>query len=628
MSATKISPQLEQAINLRIQQITDEDAHIKDFIRSISLSSNAVGTDDGKQFGTSIPTFFGSIDTFITNPSNVGVGIIARMIETDPTVLSAVQFKSLMMLSKIGEYQHTDKKIEDFVRRFITRMRGGWKASLEAQSSSGGYGFSVTEIIWGLNSKNEKVPFKLRTYHPSTLCFEVDQYGEVTDSGIIQFTIQNSQITNPNTLFPYFQHGFQVKNPFETPTDRLLPYRMPFLNNYGLVRIPKNKVIHHVQNSMLSFGSPYGKTSVRTAHLAWQLKVFFLKQMGIAGKRQAAPLLWGTAPMNQNKVEVEMPDGTKILKSPIQSLTDILSKREGDDAIVTGPEGAGYKLEALAAQMDLKQYLEVLNWIDVQIFRGFLLPSLVMTDGSAGSRSLGDKHFQVVDRIAEDDATTFSSTVVDQLVRPAIDMNFGEQDDYGHFAQRPQSIEERERLANMFVSLSNGGFVRPYDKIDGDFVRSALHLPEQDESFYAQSMPNFDPLNPDDALKPGDPGYTEDFTDRVNQRTQGDQDQSDNSNDPKKKSKNASSTGEDNPSEEQQLESKSDSAFNGAQVTAVVTVVTSVATGEIPHQTGIEILKSMFGFDDEQAKRLLPSDITKNVSKQSDDKPKADKEKK
>lgn len=66
--------------------------------------------------------------------------------------------------------------------------------------------------------------------------------------------------------------------------------------------------------------------------------------------------------------------------------------------------------------------------------------------------------------------------------------------------------------------------------------------------------------------------------------------------------------------DEAQLETKSDAAFNGAQVTAVVNVVTSVSTGEIPLQTGIEILKSMFGFSDEQASRLLPPDIISKVA--------------
>jgi hypothetical protein len=368
---------------------------------------------------------------------------------------------------------------------------------------------------------------------------------------------------------------------------------MPFINNYGLTRIPRNKVIHHVNNSMLSFGSPYGKSPVRTAHLAWQLKVFFLKQMGVAGKRQASPFIWATAPHSVNKVQTKFPDGTTKDLNPIEQLTEILAQRESDDSIITGPENAGYKLTAMANAMDLNQFLAVLNWLDTQIFRAFLLPSLVMTDGAAGSRSLGDKHFQVVDRIAEEECVGFTQTIINSVIKRAIDENFGEQDDYGHFAQRPQSIEERERMANMFSSLANVGFMKAYDKKDGDYVRSTLHLPEQDESFYAEPMPNFDPIDGDHVDPADSSGGAHVRDENI-----------------------ASDTA--NP-EQSELETKSTAAFNGAQVTAVVNVVTSVSTGVIPLQTGIEILKSMFGFTDEQAEKLLPSNIIKQVTKDEKD---------
>lgn len=495
-----LTPQLKREIENKLSELEAEDKFFKDMIFDLSPTSSSSSVQDSKpgQLGTSIPRQFGSLDTFIANPSNVSLGIIARMIETDDTVKSSVEFKSMMMLSKIGEYQNRDKKIEEFVRTFISKMDGPtFMESLEAQSSSGAYGFSVSEIIWGLNKTSQKVPVKVKTYHPTTIAFEVDPYGDITPNGVIQFVIQNSQLSNPNTFFPYFQNGFNTKNPFTTPEDRLLPYRIPFANTYGLARIPKNKVVHHINNSMLSFGSPYGKSPVRTAHLAWQLKVFFMKQMGIAGKRQASPFIWGSAPHNSNKMRVTMPDGSVKDMNPIEALSDILARRDTDDSIVTGPKEGGWNVEAIAAQTNLDQYLNVIDHLNTYIFRAFLLPSLVMTDGSAGSRSLGDKHFQMVDRMAESEALKFGQTIINQLIRPAIEMNFGEQDNYGHFAQRPQNIEERERLGNIFVNLANAGYMKAYDKIDNEYVRSTLHLPDQEESFYTEASPNLDPLGED-----------------------------------------------------------------------------------------------------------------------------------
>lgn len=529
MRSMSISPALAREIESRIVELESEDKQIKDFLSDFGTGGSSSTDDASTQIGTAVPTYFAAMNTFIANPSNVSVGIIARMIETDPTVMSAVQFKSLMMLSKIGEYQHEDSEIVDFVRAFLAQMDlPTWKESMEGQSSHGGYGFSISEIVWGLNKKNQKVPVRIPTYHPSTICFEVDPHGIITPNGVVQFVVQNSQLSNPNSYFPYFQSGFSVKNPFETPQDRILPYRMPFIANYGLARIPRKSVIHHICNSQLSFGSPYGKTPVRTMHLAWQMKVFVMKKMGIASKRQASPFIWATAPHGTNQVKYKDPTTGFITESQVtavEAVRQILLNREGDDSVITGPESAGYKLEAIAASMDLNQYLAVLTWLDTQMFRAALLPSLVMTEGAAGSRALGDKHFQIVDRIAEEEAQKFGETIIKQLIKRAVDENFGEQENYGHFAQRPQNIEERERLANMFNGLANAGFMKAYDQTDGDFVRSSLHLPEQEDSFYTEPMPNLGPIEddgsgderdpaPEDQEKPGKPSAHKDDPDQ------------------------------------------------------------------------------------------------------------------
>lgn len=433
------------------------------------------------QMGTSIPKFFGQMDTFIANPSNVGTGILATMIDSDETVSASVQFMILMILAKIGEYHHSDEDIKKFVQECLGKLKGPtWQVSLESMLSSKAFGFSVSEIVWGLNKRLQKVPIRVATYHPSTIAFEVDHNGQITSEGIIQFVMQYSQMSNPNNLLPQIVHGFYMRNPFTTPTDRLMPVRYPFLSGYGAVRIPRGKVVHHVNLPMFSFGNPYGKSPVRTAHLAWQLKVFFMKQMGIAGKRQATPTLWGQAPDQNNKIKyIDPQTGESVEKNPMEALRDLLGVRESDDAIITGPEGRGWKLSVLNDEADLDGFLNVINLLNTFIFRAFLLPSLVMTDGSAGSRSLGDKHFEIVDHVAESDAKKFGETLINDFIEKLIIDNFGPQESYGEFLQQPRNIEQRERLANIFSSLSNNGFLEPHVQEDFDFVRESLSVPKR-----------------------------------------------------------------------------------------------------------------------------------------------------
>lgn len=449
------------------------------------------------QVGTSIPRLWTGQNSFILNPSNVGTGMIARMIQTDETVQGAMMFKNLMMLAKIGEFHHDNTEIADHVNDGLAALKyPSWNESLESQASAHGFGFSCSEITSGLNKNLQRVPVRLSTYHPSTLAFEADIFGNITPMGVLQFVYQYGQQRNPNNWFPKIQYGWTVENPFSTPTDRLVAWRMPFFAQYGLVRIPREKVIHHTSQPMMSFGGPYGQTAVRTAHLAWQLKVFLLKQTGIAIKRAATPTLWGAAPAGKAAVEYTQPskDGSrnghphrpkaKETLSPRKALMRVLSDRETSDAVVTGSEEEGYKITAIANGADFEQLGGLLDRLDVRIFRSFLLPSLVMTDGSAGSRSLGDKHFQIVDFIAAEEAKKFGQKIINDMIEPWIKDNFGEQEDYGYFGTRPQNIEERERLAGIYTNLTNSGWMKPYVKDDVDFVRKTLSLPKDTDTSF------------------------------------------------------------------------------------------------------------------------------------------------
>lgn len=439
------------------------------------------------QIGTSIPNLIGHQDTFLVNPSNVGIGVLSRMIETDETISAGVQFKMLMVLSKIGEYHHKDKNIKQFVQDALKNMRGPtWIESQENGLSKEGYGFSIGEIIWELKDNMQKVPTQIVPYHPSTIAFEVDAAGNITEDGIIQFVQQHSQSANPNRIFSTISHGFEVRNPFTTPTDRLMPRRIPFLNSFSIVRIPRDKVIHSVNMSGLSFGSPYGKSPVRTAHLCWQLKVFLMKHLGISGKRFSDPLLWGTAPHGAAKVESEDTlTGKKEKLTPAQALLKIMAARQNDDAIITGPKEDGWNIEAITGEGSFDKYINVINAIDVWMLRSFLMPSLVMTDGTAGSRSLGDKHFQMIDRICESDAHKYSTTLINDFVRRIIEENFGPMDDNGEFKPRPQNLAERQALASMFTELIMSGVMKPFVKDDMIFMRDSLGLPEDKEPGFA-----------------------------------------------------------------------------------------------------------------------------------------------
>lgn len=530
--------------------------HINDFKESEDQFTKIIEA----QIGASVPEFFNALKTAVVNPSNVGIGILDRMIDTDDTISAAMEFKVLMMLSRVGEYYHKDEKIRKFVTKFIKEMKGPtWEQALEGMASGCGLGFSVSEINWKVNDDYQVVPRNIITYHPSTICFEMDREG-ITEDGIIQFVTQYNQGTNPNKIYPTDRYGWSSSAFYETPMDRLMPLRVPYINNFGIVRIPRKKVVHYVYRAGRSFGSPYGKTPVRTAHMLWQLKNFFLKQVGIAGDKASFPLLVAKADKASHMVEYKDSNGVTRKMSVREALIEMLREIKSKDHIVVGKEDV---IEKIDNMVQLSNFTDVVKHLDVAIFRCFLIPSLVMTDGSAGSRALGDKHFEIVGHIADVDARSFTQSIINDLIQPAIEKNFGPQEEYGEFQKRHQSLEEFERLANVFAQLDTTGFVDSTIQEDFDLVRKNLSLPER--KIAEPVFPNIE----DDELDAGE------------------------------------ITAED--PEEVSNSEIIENSLNGAQIASMAQVVSQVASMEIPLESGIEILMKAFNITREEAQKIISS---------------------
>src|ERR1700742_3429092 len=67
------------------------------------------------EFGTSIPAYFSQFYKFIQNPSTVSVQTLKRMIDTDDTIGSGIDFLITCLAARIGEYQHPSEEITKFV---------------------------------------------------------------------------------------------------------------------------------------------------------------------------------------------------------------------------------------------------------------------------------------------------------------------------------------------------------------------------------------------------------------------------------------------------------------------------------------------------------------------------------
>ena len=80
-----------------------------------------------------------------------------------------------------------------------------------------------------------------------------------------------------------------------------------------------------------------------------------------------------------------------------------------------------------------------------------MIPSLLFDNGDTGSYSLGQEHYKLFDVSLEALLSLLTEALLEQLVRPLIEWNFGTMDYYGEFEIKATSLDTQEKLDAMLA---------------------------------------------------------------------------------------------------------------------------------------------------------------------------------
>jgi hypothetical protein len=138
---------------------------------------------------------------------------------------------------------------------------------------------------------------KLVTLPPSTVLFEVNRTGDITEDGILQYQRNyNPALLGSGTLYG---SGFSYStfpgdgrpDPFAKFGDLPYPIRVGNTYSYLSIRMPRDKCIHYAFDAQGRFGNPYGRSLLRRAYNFWVLKNALLRMLAIAMDRKGTPIL-------------------------------------------------------------------------------------------------------------------------------------------------------------------------------------------------------------------------------------------------------------------------------------------------------------------------------------------------
>lgn len=511
------------------EKLYSQEAEIKTF------------ADLQEQRGTAIPALFSQFFKFIQNPSTVSVETYKRMIDTDDTIGSGVDFLTTCLMARLGRYQHKSHEITAFVNKALEKIDGGWEAAFKEGLSGIWNGFMVQEKVW----KNTDEGFlidSLVTLPPSTVLLECSRNGKITDDGILQY----QRNYNPHLLgqgLGFFGSNLGVGYGFRGAVgkpdayarlgDFPYPLRVGHTYAYMSIRIPKQKAIHFAYDAQGRFGNPYGRSLLRRTYKWYILKDTFLNMLTVALDRKGTPLMVVYADPNQTMLDHKNFDPSKPAQQqrtirPEEAVRAAVQNIHNDSVIILpGKKDQMFTVDSMSQQSNASDFIQALDFCNKSILRGLLIPSLIFGNGDGtGSFALGQEHSKTFDKILDGMLAAPKTAYLDQLIRELIAYNFPksawEKDGFGDFGKRDLSKDELDKEMEMYEKGINLGVIDSNDLNDLNKMREAMGFEEREEIIQnAPLIPGEENgLQPNGIFKPGQAGDSRGPNDKTPEQTE------------------------------------------------------------------------------------------------------------
>lgn len=440
------------------------------------------------QRATPIPALFNMFFKFIQNPSTVSVETYKRMMDTDDTIGSGMDFLIQLLTARLGTYQHPSDEITAWVNHALKMTQGGWKNSVKEILSAMWAGHSATEQVWA-NTHHGFVIEKLVTLPPSSILYEVERTGELTTDGILQYQ------RNYNPAFlgggGVYGSGFTAgafnssrPDPWAKFGDLPYPLRVGNTFQYLSIRIPTQKCIQFGYNGQGNFRSPYGRSLLRRAYNYWIMKNALLQMWATAMDRKGTPLLVVFADQNQTMIDsTKAPPGVNVAGRPEFGIrADVAAmnmfKNIHNDSVIVlpGKKDQIYSIENVQVTSNAQDFIASIDRCDKGSMRAMTIPALIFSAGDgSGSYALGQEHSKTFDKILDGHLDGFKAVLTEQHIQRLIRFNFPrsawEKDGFGDFTKRDFTQDEIQKILEAYQVMQEMGGIDMNDLDDLNKVR-------------------------------------------------------------------------------------------------------------------------------------------------------------
>lgn len=361
---------------------------------------------------------------------------LIEMINRDPVVSSSVELKALRATIALGDYKHSNKKIERFINSNFELMQGSLTNCIGKLSHAMPLGFSVAEVVFHTNYRKQWFLKELN----------------VLDPRFVKFKGANGVITH--VVYDDGEGG----------------------NKY----IPYNQCIHITGGFTTNFDDPFGVAEAQRAYPYYKAKQLILAEMVIAAKNNATGIWVGFTDTAQD-VRLYGPDGKVIndetgspaVESSAFNLMKQLTNLENSSVLVTDLKN---RIESRQLSSGEQFWNLAITLLDNQITRAFNIPSLTFSEGSSalGQSNLSLQHKNILDSAVEAIVLQIKDNLLEKVVRPLIWLNYGPSESYGDFSQK--AVADPSTVSVQIQNLVNASSLGLVDANSADVKKKIYEL--------------------------------------------------------------------------------------------------------------------------------------------------------
>ena len=399
-------------------------------LKSVGELTRSVGKKGGRSFKFTIPEY-------------------KEMLESEPLSRACCELKALRAVASFGEYSHSDKETQEWMRANFETMKGSLSTTVKDLSSSLPYGFACAELVFTSKMAGHKGQWRLERINPLDP-ERVSFYGKVGDITHVIYKEKSGE-------------------------RRYIPYR---------------KVLHVVNGAC--FGSPFGSPEAERAMPFCRAKNLLFSEMMVAGKNNASGIWLGKADSNETVILTNpdgspqrATDGSPKTVSAVEALNQQLQNLESSGVITTDLKN---QLQPMLIPSDANFWNNGIMLLKKEILLSYLTPSMIWDEGSfshLGNTGLSGNHKAILDANIAAIVKQIQEEILEKLVRWLLIYNRPKsiwKKDFGSFQAQAHNDPNFliSQAGNLLQAINSQ--VLPSSDLDVmNTLREALGIPPIDE---------------------------------------------------------------------------------------------------------------------------------------------------